>query len=111
MICRICNAIPFLKINFQNMYGVYTIFICMYIIDILHYVNINKWMLFISRENYIFGLFNAICSPTYFPILFLKALDFIPISYCMISFQTNTKIYKMPDSYYYKYKRSPMKHS
>ena len=65
-----------------------------------------------SGENYIFGLLNAICSPTYFPILFLKALDLMPISYCMISFQTSIKIYKMPGScYYYKYKGSPMKHS
>lgn len=41
----------------------------------LHCVNINKWMLFISREKCLFGLFNTICSPIYFPTLFLKAFQ------------------------------------
>ena len=58
-----------------------------YIMNILHGVNINKWMLFISREDYLFGLFNTICSPIYFITLFLKAfLSHMSISCFMISF-------------------------
>lgn len=47
----------------------------MHIMNILHCVNINKRMLFISKENYLFGLSNTICSPIYFPTLFLKAFQ------------------------------------
>lgn len=62
----------------------------MYILNILHRVNINKWMLFISRENYLFGLFNTICSPIYFATLFFKAFQsHMSISCFMISFANN----------------------